>query len=94
MRSVLMGLSEAIKAIASGLALLWRGLNFVIARWKLFAALILGSLAAIVLGNAAAVISFVSLGASAIGAAIAAAAAWAAAVAASSKCVRPVPGAP
>ena len=81
MRSVLMGLSEAIKAIASGLALLWRGLNFVIARWKLFAALILGSLAAIVLGNAAAVISFVSLGASAIGAAIAAAAAWAAAAA-------------
>lgn len=81
MRSVLMGLSEAIKAIASGLALLWRGLNFVIARWKLLAALILGSLAAIVLGNAAAVISFVSLGASAIGAAIAAAAAWAAAAA-------------
>jgi len=81
MRSVLMGLSEAIKAIASGLALLWRGLNFVIARWKLFAALILGSLAAIVLGNAAAVISFVSLGAAAIGAAISAAAAWAAAAA-------------
>jgi hypothetical protein len=81
MRSVLMGLADAIKAIASGLALLWRGLNFVIARWKLFAVLIISSLAAIVLGNAAAIISFVSLGAAAIGAAISAAAAWAAAAA-------------
>lgn len=81
MRSVLMGLSEAIKAVAIGFALLWRGLNFVIARWKLFAVLIISSLAAIVLGNAAAIISFVSLGAAAIGAAISAAAAWAAAAA-------------
>lgn len=81
MRSVLMGLSEAIKAIASGLALLWRGLNFVIARWKLFAVLIVSTLAAVVLSNAAAVLSFIALGASAIAAAIAAAAAWAAAAA-------------
>ena len=81
LRSVLEGLAAAIKTIASGLALVWRGLNFVIARWKLFAVLIISSLAAIVLGNAAAIISFVSLGASAIGAAIAAAAAWAAAAA-------------
>ncbi len=81
MRSVLMGLSEAIKAIAGGLALLWRGLNFVIARWKLFAVLIVSTLAAVVLSNAAAVLSFIALGASAIAAAIAAAAAWAAAAA-------------
>jgi hypothetical protein len=81
MRSVLIGLSDAVKAVAGGLALLWRGLNFVIARWKLFAVLIISSLAAIVLGNAAAIISFVSLGAAAIGAAISAAAAWAAAAA-------------
>lgn len=81
MRSVLMGLADAVKAVAIGFALLWRGLNFVIARWKLFAVLIISSLAAIVLGNAAAIISFVSLGAAAIGAAISAAAAWAAAAA-------------
>lgn len=81
LRSVLAGLATAIKTIASGLALVWRGLNFVIARWKLFAAIILGSLAAIVIGNASAVLSFIALGASAIGAAIAAAAAWAAAAA-------------
>jgi len=81
LRIVLMGVSEVIKGIASGLALVWRGLNFVITRWRLFALLITSSLAAIVLGNAAAIISFVSLGASAIGAAIAAAAAWAAAAA-------------
>ena len=81
LQGLIKGLASGFKALASGLLLVWRGLNFVIARWKLFAALILGSLAAIVLGNAAAVISFVSLGASAIGAAIAAAAAWAAAAA-------------
>jgi len=81
MRSVLMGLASAIKTIASGLALVWRGLNFVIARWKLFAALFASSIAAVILGNAAAVISFVSLGAAAIGAAVSAAAAWVAAAA-------------
>jgi len=81
MRSVLIGLSEAIKAIAGGLALLWRGLNFVIARWKLFAVLIVSTLAAVVLSNAAAVLSFIALGASAIAAAVAAAVAWAAAAA-------------
>jgi len=81
LRSVLVGVAAAIKTIASGLALVWRGLNFVIVRWKLFAAIILGSLAAIVIGNASAVLSFIALGASAIGAAIAAAAAWAAAAA-------------
>jgi len=59
----------------------WRGLNFVIARWKLFAALFASSIAAVILGNAAAVISFVSLGAAAIGAAVSAAAAWVAAAA-------------
>jgi hypothetical protein len=76
MRSVLKGLAAAIKTIASGLALVWHGLNFVIARWKLFAALIVGSLAAIAIANAGAVISFIALGAAAIGSAIAAAAAW------------------
>lgn len=81
LRSVLAGLAAAIKTIASGLVLVWRGLNFVIARWKLFAVLIISSLAAIVLGNAAAIISFASLGAAAIGAAVSAAAAWAAAAA-------------
>ena len=81
LRSVLTGVADAVKVIAKGLALVWRGLNFVIARWKLFAILITSSIAAIVLGNTAAIISFVSLGASAIGAAIAAAAAWVAAAA-------------
>lgn len=81
MQAVLMGLATAVKAIASGLALIWKGLNFVIARWKLFAVLIISSLAAIVLGNAAAIISFASLGAAAIAAAVSAAAAWAAAAA-------------
>lgn len=81
LRSVLTGVADVVKVIAKGLALVWRGLNFVIARWKLFAILITSSIAAIVLGNTAAIISFVSLGASAIGAAIAAAAAWVAAAA-------------
>ena len=81
LRSVMRGIAGAIKAVGVGLDLVWRALNFVIARWKLFAVLIISSLAAIVLGNAAAIISFVSLGAAAIGAAIAAAAAWAAAAA-------------
>ena len=76
MRSVLRGLADAVKAVAIGFALLWRALNFVIARWKLFAALIVGSLAAIAIANAGAVISFIALGAAAIGSAIAAAAAW------------------
>jgi len=75
------GLVSGFKLLASGLLLVWRGLNFVIARWKLFAALFAASIAAVILGNAAAVISFVSLGAAAIGAAVSAAAAWVAAAA-------------
>ena len=81
MRGLIRGLGSAIRVLAAGFMLVWRGLNFVIARWKLFAVLIISSLAAIVLGNAAAIISFVSLGAAAIGAAISAAAAWVAAAA-------------
>lgn len=76
MRSVMRGIAGAIKAVGVGLDLVWRALNFVIARWKLFAALIVGSLAAIAIANAGAVISFIALGAAAIGSAIAAAAAW------------------
>ena len=75
------GLVSGFKLLASGLTLVWRGLNFVIARWKLFAALFAASIATVILGNAAAVISFVSLGAAAIGAAVSAAAAWVAAAA-------------
>lgn len=75
------GLVSGFKLLASGLMLVWRGLNFVISRWKLFAALFAASIAAVILGNAAAVISFVSLGAAAIGAAVSAAAAWVAAAA-------------
>lgn len=75
------GLVSGFKLLASGLLLVWRGLNFVIVRWKLFAALFAASIAAVILGNAAAVISFVSLGAAAIGAAVSAAAAWVAAAA-------------
>ena len=81
MRGLIRGLGSAIRVLAAGFMLVWRGLNFVIARWKLFVVLIISSLAAIVLGNAAAIISFVSLGAAAIGAAISAAAAWVAAAA-------------
>ncbi len=76
LRSVMRGIAGAIKAVGVGLDLVWRALNFVIARWKLFAALIVGSLAAIAIANAGAVISFIALGAAAIGSAIAAAAAW------------------
>lgn len=76
MRGLIRGLGSAIRVLAAGFMLVWRGLNFVIDRWKLFAALIIGSLAAIAIANAGAVISFVALGAAAIGSAIAAAAAW------------------
>jgi len=76
LRSVMRGIAGAIKAVGVGLDLVWRALNFVIAQWKLFAALIVGSLAAIAIANAGAVISFIALGAAAIGSAIAAAAAW------------------
>jgi hypothetical protein len=76
LRSVMRGIAGAIKAVGVGLDLVWRALNFVIARWKLFAALIVGSLAAIAIANAGAVFSFIALGAAAIGSAIAAAAAW------------------
>ena len=76
MRGLIRGLGSAIRVLADGFMLVWRGLNFVIDRWKLFAALIIGSLAAIAIANAGAVISFVALGAAAIGSAIAAAAAW------------------
>ena len=79
LRSVLTGVADVVKVIAKGLALVWRGLNFVIARWKLFAVLILSTLAAIVLGNGAAILSFLALGAAAIKAAVSAAAAWIAA---------------
>ena len=76
MRGLIRGLGSAIRVLAAGFMLVWRGLNFVIERWKLFAALIIGSLAAIAIANAGSVISFVALGAAAIGSAIAAAAAW------------------
>ena len=76
MRGLIRGLGSAIRVLAAGFMLVWRGLNFVIDRWKLFAALIIGSLAAIAIANAGSVISFVALGAAAIGSAIAAAAAW------------------
>jgi hypothetical protein len=81
LQGLIKGLASGFKVLASGLLLVWRGLNFVIARWKLFAALFASSIAAVILGNAAAVISFVSLGAAAIGAAVSAAAAWVAAAA-------------
>ena len=81
MQVLIKGLVSGFKLLAAGLSLVWRALNFVIARWKLFAVLFVSSIAAVVLGNAAAIISFVSLGAAAIGAAISAAAAWAAAAA-------------
>ena len=81
LQGLIKGLASGFKALASGLLLVWRGLNFVIARWKLFAALFAASIATVILGNAAAVISFVSLGAAAIGAAVSAAAAWVAAAA-------------
>lgn len=79
LQGLLKGLVSGLKLLASGLLLVWRGLNFVIARWKLFAVLILSTLAAIVLGNGAAVLSFLALGAAAIKAAVSAAAAWIAA---------------
>lgn len=81
LRSVMRGIAGAIKAVGVGLDLVWRALNFVIARWKLFSVLILSTLAAVVLANAGAVISFLSLQAAAVAAAVASAAAWAAAAA-------------
>lgn len=81
LRSVMRGIAGAIKAVGVGLDLVWRALNFVIARWNLFSVLILSTLAAVVLANAGAVISFLSLQAAAVAAAVASAAAWAAAAA-------------
>ncbi len=79
LQGLLKGLVSGLKLLASGLLLVWRGLNFVITRWRLFAVLILSTLAAIVLGNGAAILSFLALGAAAIKAAVSAAAAWIAA---------------
>ena len=78
---VFKAMGAGIRALGAGLSLVWRVLGFVIDRWKLFSVLILSTLAAVVLANAGAVISFLSLQASAVAAAVASAAAWAAAAA-------------
>lgn len=76
MRGLIRGLGSAIRVLAAGFMLVWRGLNFVIDRWKLFAALIIGSLAAIAIANAGAVISFPWCSCRCNRLVIAAAAAW------------------
>lgn len=81
LQAILTAVGLTIKAVAKGFLILGRAIGFVIDRWKLFAVLILSTLAAIVLANAGAIISFLSLQAAAVAAAVASAAAWAAAAA-------------
>ena len=81
MRVLFDAMGTAIKAFGRGLLLVGRAIGYVIDHWKLFAVLILSTLAAIVLANAGAIISFLALQAAAVAAAVASAAAWAAAAA-------------
>ena len=81
MRVLFDAMGTAIKAFGRGLLLVGRAIGYVIDHWKLFAVLILSTLAAIVLANAGAIISFLALQAVAVASAVASAAAWAAAAA-------------
>lgn len=81
MRVLFDAMGTAIKAFGRGLLLVGRAIGYVIDHWKLFAVLILSTLAAIVLANAGAIISFLALQAAAVASAVASAAAWAAAAA-------------
>ena len=81
MRVLFDAMGTAIKAFGRGLLLVGRAIGYVIDHWKLFAVLIVSTLAAIVLANAGAIISFLALQAAAVASAVASAAAWAAAAA-------------